>query len=515
MILKVAFACTLLTSGATFGLGIAQQTKAASASPAQQSEDFTLHVATREVIVNVLALDKRNHPVLDLGRSDFEVFEVVGKSQRSVRDITMLRIYDPDAPAATAIASDPGFLRTQAISCLERTTPHYQLAYLPSTEGWTSGFHEVVIRMHRGGVKLFYQHRYYVGQTDPSRAMQNASAQQLDKELWEEACNHSTVPPSISLKAAPVTTGRAEALRYAVNIDPNSLAFISLSGSARRIQLDYGACSFDIAGRPLSYVKATTDRLLTSVEYAYTLEHGFRRLFETDVPKGLAVTRFVVRDHTTGNYGSVEVLFPGIDKGPHADPAQEVLLSEAKHIAVKQTLDKSWTPPPGPTGSFGSIVANPRALCADVYELKQGTAFLPDFRELDPIGTVYANYVLVPKQLSPPACAIPGVTCHTDYFGVDYHGTFWVREPGEYEFELTSDDGSKLQIDDRQIIDVDGTHGGITQTGRISLAAGRHTIHIPYFEDGRGALMLELWVKPPGGDWRVFDMRDFAPASNE
>jgi hypothetical protein len=45
-----------------------------------------------------------------------------------------------------------------------------------------------------------------------------------------------------------VAIGRADVLRYSVNIDPNSLAFISLSDSGRRIQLDYWACNFDVAG---------------------------------------------------------------------------------------------------------------------------------------------------------------------------------------------------------------------------------------------------------------------------
>ncbi len=511
----IAFACMLVTLGATPAAGVAQETNSLTARVAQEGEGFTLSLTTREVIVDVLALDKRNHPVLDLGRDDFEVFEAIGKSQRTARAITMLRIYDPDAPGAASTVSGSGFLRAQAVSCLERMTQHYQLAYRPSTHGWTSGFHDVLMRTRRKGVKLFYQHRYYVRQKDAPPAMRKASEQLLDRELWDDACDHSAVPPSISLKAVPVVTGRADVLHYSVNIDPDSLAFISLSDSGRRIQLDYGACNFDIAGRPLNYFKATSDQVLTSVEYARTLKHGFRRLFEIDVPKGLAMTRFVVRDRSTGNLGSVNVLFPGNDEGPHAAPAQEVLLSEAKHVPVEQTVDKSGMPPPGPKGSFGSIVPRPQALCGDVFELKPGTALLPDFRELDPVGTIYANYLLVPNQLSPPACAIPGVTCHSDHFGVDYHGAFWVRTPGQYEFELTSDDGSRLQIDDRQIIEEDGTHGGINRTGHVVLSGGKHTLHIPYFEDGAGELMLELWVKPPGGDWKVFDMRNFAPPSNE
>jgi hypothetical protein len=69
---------------------------------------LTLHINVHEVIVDVLALDKRNHPVLDLGRDDFEIFEVAGKSQRSARAITMMWIYDPDAPDASSKATGIG-----------------------------------------------------------------------------------------------------------------------------------------------------------------------------------------------------------------------------------------------------------------------------------------------------------------------------------------------------------------------------------------------------------------------
>ncbi|WP_204101521.1 PA14 domain-containing protein [Occallatibacter savannae] len=155
----------------------------------------------------------------------------------------------------------------------------------------------------------------------------------------------------------------------------------------------------------------------------------------------------------------------------------------------------------------------PHGLCADVYELRDYGG-LPDFRELDPVGTLYADYLLIPNQQSPRPCSLPGVTCDSS-FGLDYHGAFWVRTPGEYQFELTSDDGAVLQIDDTQVIKIDGKHPAVTGAGHIVLAAGRHTMHLPYFEDGLGLVMLELWVRPPGGDWRVFNMQDFAPPSGD
>jgi PA14 domain len=56
---------------------------------------------------------------------------------------------------------------------------------------------------------------------------------------------------------------------------------------------------------------------------------------------------------------------------------------------------------------------------------------------------------------------IPGVTGRLEWFGIDYHGEFWIGQPGEYGFELTADDGANLYIDDALIIDLNS--GGITR----------------------------------------------------
>lgn len=296
-----------------------------------------------------------------------------------------------------------------------------------------------------------------------------------------------------------------------MNIDSDSLAFVSFSDNGRRLQLDYGACNFDSAGHPLNYMTAATDQVLTSVEYARAQEHGFRRIFEYPVPKDLAMTRFVVRDRATGNLGSIDVLFPWADGTPHSDPLQESALHKSERLRAERVFSNHNLPPEGPLGSFGSVVPNPLSMCADVYELETGTLVLPDFRTLDPIGSLYTDFLDVPNQLSSPTCGVPGATCRTEYFGLDYHGEFWVSTPGSYEFELISDDGAKLQIDDTILINVDGTHGALSEKGRISLDVGRHTIHVPYFEGFPVALALELWVKPPGKKWSIFNIRDYPP----
>jgi hypothetical protein len=75
---------------------------------------------------------------------------------------------------------------------------------------------------------------------------------------------------------------------------------------------------------------------------------------------------------------------------------------------------------------------------------------------------------------------------------------------------MTSDDGAQLQIDDKIVIDLDALHPALTKPGHIKLDAGRHTIHVPYYEGTPYAVALSLWVRVPGEqDWKLFDLRDF------
>ena len=160
--------------------------------------------------------------------------------------------------------------------------------------------------------------------------------------------------------------------------------------------------------------------------------------------------------------------------------------------------------PDGPIRSFGSILPQPGALCGDVYELPEKTLDLPDFWTLDPIGTLYADQLDVTPQHVENLTGIAGVTSRVEWFGIDYYGEFWVNRPGECTFQLFSDDGAQLSIDGYPLIDQDGVHAVEVHEARVRLEAGRHTLHIPYFQGPGYGVALILLVKPPGGQYRVF-----------
>lgn len=80
-----------------------------------------------------------------------------------------------------------------------------------------------------------------------------------------------------------------------------------------------------------------------------------------------------------------------------------------------------------------------------------------------------------------------------DHFGYDFDAWFMAPEDGPYRFELSSDDGSKLYIDGRLVIDNDGSHSSAWKQRTVGLAGGMHRIRVKYYENYMGQ-SLNLYV---------------------
>ncbi|MFI9374279.1 ricin-type beta-trefoil lectin domain protein [Streptomyces parvulus] len=68
---------------------------------------------------------------------------------------------------------------------------------------------------------------------------------------------------------------------------------------------------------------------------------------------------------------------------------------------------------------------------------------------------------------------------------------------GSYTLRLTSDDGSRLWIDDRLVIDHGGLHGPESKDATVELTAGPHALRVEHFERGGGEQLTLAW-RPPG-----------------
>ena len=141
---------------------------------------------------------------------------------------------------------------------------------------------------------------------------------------------------------------------------------------------------------------------------------------------------------------------------------------------------------------FGSIEWLPSSLEGNVYKLPRNTNRLPDFSTLSPQSKVYTSSLNIPERAWSEG--FPGVRGINEWFGIDYRGNFTVKQDGKYTFRLSSDDGSKLYIDDKLIINNDGTHPTSSKSGTIELSTSIHKINVQYFQGPRYHIALQLFV---------------------
>jgi hypothetical protein len=65
-----------------------------------------------------------------------------------------------------------------------------------------------------------------------------------------------------------------------------------------------------------------------------------------------------------------------------------------------------------------------------------------------------------------------------DHYIMRWRGEFRADETGFHGFQLASDDGSRLYVDGKLIVDNDGDHGTVTVAANMMLQAGWHPIVI-------------------------------------
>jgi alpha-N-arabinofuranosidase len=77
--------------------------------------------------------------------------------------------------------------------------------------------------------------------------------------------------------------------------------------------------------------------------------------------------------------------------------------------------------------------------------------------------------------------------------GLIFNGFIKIENAGMYSFFLSSDDGSKLVIDNNPIIVNDGFHGVVEREGMVYLSKGFHPVEVTFFQGGGGSyLSLEM-----------------------
>jgi alpha-L-fucosidase len=138
---------------------------------------------------------------------------------------------------------------------------------------------------------------------------------------------------------------------------------------------------------------------------------------------------------------------------------------------------------------------------AAIYESKQGLKYryyegnwskLPDFSKLSVVKSgVTASLSLAEKN-------------RPENYGFVFDGFINVPETSVYSFYLTSDDGSRLIIDEQKTLDNDGKHGMEEKSFPLALSAGLHKISVQFFQESGGEGLKLEW-KPLGKEKSTLD----------
>jgi hypothetical protein len=127
--------------------------------------------------------------------------------------------------------------------------------------------------------------------------------------------------------------------------------------------------------------------------------------------------------------------------------------------------------------------ADTPGLQAKYYE--GGWMLLPDFDALTPAREA------VVREIS-----LETFDDKADAFALRFSGYLNAPKDGIYTFALHSNDGSKLYLDGKEIINHDGAHRALTESGMAALKQGLHAIQVDYFQAGGGMALALQWAGP-------------------
>jgi cytochrome c len=155
-------------------------------------------------------------------------------------------------------------------------------------------------------------------------------------------------------------------------------------------------------------------------------------------------------------------------------PSLKLDAAEARAIAMYLVREQM------PAGAAAKLAG----LNFEYYE--ESLPELPEFDRLKPKTTGIAETI-----------SIKGAQRKND-FAFRWRGVLTAPVEGEYKFWTNSDDGSRLFIDGKKIVENGGIHPAQDRDGKVKLSAGDHLIEVQYF-DGGGQTELKVEWRPPGG----------------
>ena len=169
-------------------------------------------------------------------------------------------------------------------------------------------------------------------------------------------------------------------------------------------------------------------------------------------------------------------------------PAQLVLKSFSIGSKYDQTVRGNFE-----LGATFTSLPKPKKILSGglKYSFYKGTwDKIPDFKKLKPSLTGVTDSLFSMNKLPVK-----------DDFACLFEGYIEITEDGYYLFALVSDDGSKLYLNDKLIIDNDGIHPGeSTRSYLAPLQKGFYPVRLEYFQKGENHMLQFIYMTPRGGD---------------
>ena len=141
-----------------------------------------------------------------------------------------------------------------------------------------------------------------------------------------------------------------------------------------------------------------------------------------------------------------------------------------------------------------AIVQMPGGISELEYEAYDGKwSNLPDFKSLQPFrtGKLKQGYIDIE------------VAKKKEHYAVVFNGKLTTKTEGEYLVEMASDDGARIIIDGKKILEHDGLHGAAHRKQKVQLTTGEHTIRVEYLAYGQPNSFRAGWSGPGFGHQRL------------
>ena len=134
-------------------------------------------------------------------------------------------------------------------------------------------------------------------------------------------------------------------------------------------------------------------------------------------------------------------------------------------------------------------------MAVSYFQLASPLSALPELSSLCPVSTGIVGKVSFPVS----AFAWEGAPADLiNRFAAVFEGSLMVRTLGVYTLSISSDDGSRLYVDGKLVVDNDGNHSMTKRSASMPLSAGLHEIRVEFY-DNKGDAGLELsWARPDG-----------------